>query len=259
LSADWYSISIHKGIFSFGRQQILDQCGINRNPTFCSVVFFGKGWPGNASTPVAAEVDGNGVSPGLAAGLGTFSADCEGCFNFVLQAPLNATVETATGLDFQADYLMDLFKGSLHWHLVGNYQDTRTRTALGITFNGAGAFGQGPNDLYGTSPKLRAVLSATYTEDPFSITAQARFLGSARLSNYWADGIDVDNNEVPAVVYGDLRASYDWTDRIQLYGAVDNVLNAPPPIIASRTGGVTNTVVYDALGRSYRFGLRFNY
>jgi iron complex outermembrane receptor protein len=258
LSADWYSISIHKGIFSFGRQQILDQCGINHNPTFCSVVFFAKGWPGNGTTPVAAEVDGNGNSPGLSAGLGTFSADCEGCVNFLLQVPLNATVETTSGLDFQADYRMDLFKGSLDWRVVGNYMDTRTRTALGVTFNGAGAFGQGPNDLYGTAPKLRTTIAATYSEDLFSITAQARILGSARLSNYWVEGVDVDNNSVPAVIYGDMRGSYSWNDHIQLYAAVDNLFDAPPPIIASRAGGSTNAQVYDAIGRSYRIGVRFN-
>jgi iron complex outermembrane recepter protein len=257
LSADWYSISLHKGIFSFGRQQILDQCGINKNPTFCSVVFFGKGYPGNSSTPVASEVDGNGVSPGLSAGLGTFSADCEGCVNFILQVPLNATSETTSGLDFQADYVTELFDGTLNLRLLGNYNDERTRTALGATYDGAGSFGIKTGDLFGTAPKFRSTLAATYAEGAWSVTAQTRILGSARLSNYWVDGVDVDRNGVPAVIYGDARASYRLNDRVQLYGAVDNVFNAPPPIIAAQSGGTTNTQVYDAIGRSYRIGVRF--
>ena len=259
LSLDWYSITLHKGIFSFGRQEIIDGCGLSHIASFCSLVFFAKGWPGNGSTAVASEVDGNGVSPGLAAGLPTFSADGEGAFNFLLQAPLNAARETTSGLDFQADYVTDLYGGTLNLHWLGNYNDEQTRTVLGTTFNGAGAFGTKPGDSFGTTPKLRTTLSATYSEDPYSFTAQGRLLGSARLSNYWVQGIDVDNNSVPAVIYGDFRASYELNDRIQLFGAVDNFFDAPPPILAAVSGaGTSNSQVYDYIGRAWRVGVRFS-
>jgi outer membrane receptor protein involved in Fe transport len=271
LSFDWYSISIHKGIFAFNNNQIFDQCANQHVASFCSLVFFAKGFSAQG-IPVAAEVDGNGVSPGLSAGLGTFSADREGALNFYLRSPLNATSESVSGLDFQVDYHHDLLDGVMSYHMVGNYTDQKTRTALGQTFDGAGAVSgdSSVNPLAGfTMPKLRATVATTYTEDLWSVTAQARVLGSARLSNQYLEGTAttpiptgyiayVDNNSVPAVIYADLRASWRWNDHIQLYGAVDNALNSPPPIIASTGGGGTDCRIYDCIGRSYRFGVRFN-
>jgi iron complex outermembrane receptor protein len=227
---------------------------------FCSLVFFAKGYPGNANQPVASEIDGNNISPGLSGPLGTFSADSEGALNFYLRSPVNANSETVSGLDFQADYHHDLFAGILDWHVLGNYTDEKTRTSLGITSDGAGAVsGDGSvNPLAGfTMPKFRATVSSTYAEGAWSLTAQARITGSARLSNQYIQGVDVDNNAIPAVIYGDFRASYRFSDRIQLYGAVDNAFNAPPPIIATQGGGTTDCRIYDCIGRQYRIGVRF--
>jgi len=153
----------------------------------------------------------------------------------------------------------------LSWHVVGNYTDEKTRTSLGVTVDGAGAVsGDGAlNPLTGfTSPKLHANVAATYNEGPWSFTAQARLTGSAVLTNNLLQGqttyTSIDNNGVPAVIYGDFRASYRWTDTIQLYGAVDNAFNAPPPNIPTIGGGGTACNIYDCIGRSYRIGVRFD-
>jgi len=265
MSFDWYSITLHQGIFSPTAGQIFDQCANKRVAAFCSLVFFGQGFPGNANLPVASEVDGNGVSPGLSGpagfNVGTFSADREGAFNFYLQSPVNANRETVSGLDFQVDYHHDLLAGILDWHVVGNYTDEKTRTSLGITTNGAGAVSTdgAVNPLTGfTNPKFRSTVSSTYSEGVWSLTAQARVIGSARLSNTYIQGVDVDNNAVPAVLYGDFRGSYRFTDTIQVYGAVDNAFNAPPPNIATNGGGGTDCRIYDCIGRMYRIGVRFD-
>ena len=273
LSLDWYSISIHGGIFAYSQGQIFDQCGNKKNPQFCSLVFFAKGWPGNNTTPVAQEIDGNGnPATGLAASLGTFKADSEGALNLYLRQPLNANAEQTSGMDFQIDYRHDLFAGALDWHFVGNYTDSKTRLSAGIFVNGAGAVSgdSAVNPLAGfTMPKFRGNMSATYTEDPWSVTAQLRLLGSARLSNQYLQGVStaavptgytnyVDDNSVPWIAYTDLRASWRWTDNIQLYGAVDNALNTPPPNLATTGGGGTDCRIYDCIGRSYRIGIRFN-
>jgi iron complex outermembrane receptor protein len=260
LSLDYYSITLHNGIFAPSAGQIFDQCANKHVANFCSLVFFAKGYPGNGNQPVASEIDGNGVSPGLTGPLGTFSADSEGAFNFYLQSPVNANRESVSGVDFQADYHHDLFSGILDWHILGNYTDEKTRTSLGVTSDGAGSVSGdgGVNPLTGfTEPKFRGTVSSTYTEGVWSLTAQARIIGSARLSNTYVQGVDVDDNAVPAVLYGDFRASYRWTDTIQMYGAVDNAFNAPPPNIATNGGGGTDCRIYDCIGRAYRIGVRF--
>jgi len=272
MSFDWYSITLHDGIFSPSEGQIASQCsnGI-KVQAFCSLLFFGRGFPGNSSLPVGAEVDGNGVSPppALAAAFNgsniTFSADSEGAFNAYLQAPVNANRETTSGLDFQLDYMHELFAGSMNWHILGNYTDEKTRTSLGVTVDGAGAVsGDGAlNPLAGfTEPKLRATITSTYTEGVWSVTGQARIIGSAVLTNNLTQNqiafTSIDDNNVPAIIYADFRGSYRWNDHIQMYGAIDNAFNAPPPNIPTIGGGGTSFIIYDCIGRSYRIGVRFD-
>jgi iron complex outermembrane receptor protein len=270
MSFDWYSITLHNGIFAPTEAQIASQCsnGI-KVAAFCQLLFFGRGFPGNSSLPVGAEVDGNGISPppALLAAIGntTFSADSEGAFNAYLQSPVNANRETTSGLDFQLDYSHELFEGEMNWHILGNYTDEKTRTSLGVTVDGAGAVSADGslNPLTGfTEPKLRATITSTYAEGPWSITGQARIIGAAVLTNNLTQSqavfTSIDNNDVPAVVYGDFRGSYRWNDHIQLYGAVDNAFNAPPPNIPTIGGGGENCIIYDCIGRAYRIGVRFD-
>jgi len=260
LSFDWYSITVHGGIFSPNSGQIFSQCAQNKNPLFCQFVFFGSG--GVAGGLQTTETDANG-NPGtrLLGGL-TFTADQPGAFNAYYQGPVNANRETTSGLDFQIDYFHDLFDGMMSWHILGNYNDEKTRTSLGITVNGAGALsGDGALNPFGSQPKFHTTISSTYSEGPWSITGQARLIGSAVLTNNLTQNqsvyTSIDNNAIPAVIYGDFRGSYRWNDHIQLYGAIDNLFNAPPPNIPTIGGGGTSCSTYDCIGRSYRVGVRF--
>jgi iron complex outermembrane receptor protein len=97
-------------------------------------------------------------------------------------------------------------------------------------------------------------------------TVQGRFIGSARLNNYWKSGVDVDDNAVPEIAYMDLRGSYRFDSNLQLYAAIDNVFNTPPPgvaILASQSNSSqsfgTDTTTYDPLGRLFRLGVRLSY
>jgi outer membrane receptor protein involved in Fe transport len=263
MSFDWYSISLHGGIFSPSSGQIFNGCANLHDPRLCQFVFFGQGPVVNGLA--TSELDGNGHSPaGLIGGL-TFAIANPGDFNGYYQGPVNANGETVSGLDFQIDYNHELFDGTMSWHILGNYTDEKTRTSLGVTVDGAGAVSNDGalNPLNGfTSPKLHATISSTYAEGPWSLTAQARIIGAAVLTNNLAQAgtafTSIDNNDVPAVIYGDFRGSYRWNDHIQLYGAVDNAFNAPPPNTPSIGGGGTSCVIYDCIGRAYRIGVRFD-
>ena len=173
---------------------------------------------------------------------------------------MNANTETTSGLDFQSDYTTNLFNGNLALHLVGNYTDTQTISALGFTYERAGSLsGATPGGFTG-NVKLKFNLSATYTEGAWSGTVQGRFLGPAHLSGAWQNGIQVDNNDIPWVGYLDLRGSYKWNDNMTFYTSINNVNNAPPPNIPTATGvGGNNTQIYDGQGRTYSGGLRISY
>jgi len=264
MSLDWYSLTLHGGIFSPTSGLIFNQCAVLKNPAYCKFVFFGQGPV--VSGLASSELDGNGQSPSALIGNLTFAVANSGDFNGYYQGPVNANRETVSGLDFALDYTHDLFTGTLGWHVVGNYTDEKTRTTPdGITVDGAGAVsGDGAlNPLTGfTSPKFHATIASTYDEGNWSLTAQARITGSARLTNNLTQNqsiyTSIDNNAVPAVIYGDFRGSYRWNDHIQIYGAVDNTFNAPPPNIPTIGGGGTQCNIYDCIGRSYRIGVRFD-
>jgi len=243
LSADWYSISIKGAVTSVGGTTALAECNAGQAEYCAFQQYNGTAYPG---------------------ALGT-----------LLSSVLNAAAQTTSGLDFQGDYRMDLFGGNLGWHLLGNYTDEQTQflpPAIGVNSDAAGSLG--PNAVTAGFPKFRATLAATYSEGNWEGTVQGRFIGAAVLNHLWTDATAagtnnpfVDNNDVPFVAYMDLRGSYKWTDNIQFYGAVDNVTNVPAPSVAGSAPASSNpwqaftTIpsVYDAMGRSYRLGIRVTY
>jgi iron complex outermembrane receptor protein len=265
LSLDWYSITLHGGIFSPTNGQIFSQCAEQHIANFCQFVFFGQG--NTAGGLATSEVDANGNPGNRLLGNLVFTGDSPGAFNAYYQGPVNANRETVSGLDFQVDYNHELLDGTMSWHILGNYTDQKTRTSLGVTVDGAGQVSNDGalNPLVGfTAPKFRTTVSSTYDFGPWEITAQARIIGHARLTNNLTQSqsaytsISEEENAVPAVIYGDFRASYRWNDYVQLYGAIDNAFNGPPPNLASINGGGVNCQIYDCIGRAYRVGVRFS-
>jgi outer membrane receptor protein involved in Fe transport len=113
-------------------------------------------------------------------------------------------------------------------------------------------------------PKMKFTAAATYSEGPWTATAQTRFIGQAKLNNAWTSGVEIDNNQIPLVAYFDVRGTYKWNDNIQLYGSIDNFFDTPPPVTAgtnATTNGssTTSNGTYDTLGRMFHAGIRFSY
>jgi outer membrane receptor protein involved in Fe transport len=243
LSADWYSINVHGAIDTVDFQTIIDRC-LAGQQIYCPQLIFANG----SLQPTQVNV-----------------------------FPLNSASDSTSGLDLSASYTHPLLDGVMTWGLTGNYTDQQTRTAQGVTYDRAGALGASPDSYAAGIPKLRAILSDTYQEGPWSVTAQGRFIGSARLTNgpqgqaairtasLSAAGVLtrgdifglVDDNSIGAVAYLDLRASWRFTDNFQLYGAIDNLTDvAPPAIPGTGAANGTNQMVYDAIGRAIRIGVR---
>jgi outer membrane receptor protein involved in Fe transport len=227
LSADYYNINLTNAIVSIGAATILANCNAGQT-AFCNQLVF------------------NGPNGALSA-INTY--------------PINVDSYKTSGLDFQADYSHPLFQGALSLRLLGNYMFTETQVQLGTTVDYAGAVG-GDSPVQGF-PQLRFTTSATYSQGPVSFTVQERVIGSAVLVNSWTSK-DVDNNNIPAVSYLDLRMSYDINGAVQMYATMDNTLNkAPPNVAITPSHGsaayyttAVRTDIYDVIGRSFRLGVR---
>ena len=244
ISLDWYNINIHGGIYTTAAQTEVNRC-FQGQDVYCSLL---------TPNPL--------TSPGTT-------------LTSVQATAANAASLRTSGLDMSANYSMDLFGGNLLWEMRGNYTDEYTQDAIGIVYDSAGAMGPSPLSYASTNlPKARGILSATYTEGPWSGTVQGRFFGSAVLTNgpentpaslvaraslsstgVLTQGVIPGNlvggNNIDAVGYLDLRMSYQWTPSIKFFGAVDNFTDVPRPLFGS-------SAVYDVLGRTYRFGVRFD-
>ncbi len=230
LSIDYYNIALSGAIETVGVAQIEQRC-LAGEAIFCNLYVY------------------NG--PG-----GTLSE--------LRRAPLNLASRKTSGLDFQADWTVPLFTGNLQFRLLGNYVLTGTQDLFGVVNNFVGSLG--PDSAVSGFPRARANFSATYNSGPFSGTLQTRFIGAAKLNVDWGP-LDVDDNDIPAIAYVDLRASHQITDNIQLFGTVDNLLNkAPPNVAAGPTRGFSATYftpirndIHDAIGRAYRVGARLKF
>ncbi|GGI77062.1 TonB-dependent receptor [Polymorphobacter multimanifer] len=235
-SLDYYSINLKEAIVSVGSNDVLNRCNAGET-AFCSQLVF-AGPIGSNGQPLLSQIN---------------------------TAPLNIASLKTSGLDYQADWTFPAFNGDIQLRMLGNYIFTLQQEQLGTTVNLAGNIG--PDNPGGTGfPRARFTFSTTYNNEGLSLTAQTRFIGAAKLHATWTS-VDVDDNTVPAIAYVDLRGSYQFNDAIQLFATVDNLLNkAPPNVAAGPTQGqtsyyftATSGIIYDALGRQYRAGVRFKF
>jgi len=236
LSIDYYRIALSDAIVSVGSNDVLTRCNAGET-AFCSQLVF-AGAAGANGQPLLSQIN-------------TF--------------PNNIAKLTTSGVDYQLDWTVPALGGNLNFRVLGSYILQLEQQQLGNTFKLAGAIG--PDNLGGSGfPRARFTASTTWNKGDLSFTAQTRFIGAAKLNSAWGPK-DVDNNKVPAIAYVDLRGSWKFTDNIQVFATIDNLLNkAPPNVAAGPTQGQTsyyftpiNGIIYDAIGRAYRAGVRVNF
>ncbi len=245
LSVDWYSINLTGQIATLSQNLILSTCAANINDPLCSALVFGG---------------------------------ANGALSIINRVPVNINSLSTSGMDIQASYAWDMLGGSFLFSGNANYVDQITLVSFGnaVPNNYAGVLGSGGAASSTGSPKWKGLFSLNYKTGPWSATVQARWYGSAILNNAWNTGnrattatrytVPDDVFQVDPTAYLDLRASYQWTDNIQFYAAVDNVLNIPPQMVPAYFGGIQSnggpihsSTQYDMLGREVRVGIRFNY
>jgi hypothetical protein len=66
----------------------------------------------------------------------------------------------------------------------------------------------------------------------------------------------INYNRVSSMFYLDVGFNWNYTPKTQFYTKIDNVANTRPPDIGSQDN---NQVLYDVIGRMFRFGFRYNY
>ncbi len=228
ISLDYYSIDIDGAFASFNTTTTLEQCAAG-NQAFCANLRF------------------NG--PG-------------GALSEIFNQPINADTLKTSGLDFALDYRTFAGPGAVNLTMVANYTFEQELTRLGVPFDYAGSIGNDSSQA--GVPQFNGTVGVTYVQEGWSGTLQTRLVGSAKLNTAWTSA-DVDDNDVPARYYLDLRGAYRWDSGTQVYLALDNVLDKDPPVVPFSANGASAyetpfvDSIHDSFGRVWRAGVRVKF
>ena len=181
----------------------------------------------------------------------------------VQSSQFNAQTLKVSGIDFETTYVFSLqdvwdeLDGSLAITNRTSYFEHITTTANNITQENAG-FLTGGNSL----PHWRSTTNIVYNEGPLT----------ARLTMYWiGPGLygptiyrptDINIYHYSGRAYFDAGLQYDVTDRLEVYGKINNLLNQDPPLLADNAtlkALADTSNIYDRLGRVYGIGLRYRW
>ncbi|GAA0334394.1 TonB-dependent receptor [Sphingomonas oligophenolica] len=226
MSVDWYDINIKNAIGAIGTSQnILDFCY-------------------KQSRPVC----------------GYINRDANGQLISVNNVNINGSIETEKGVDFDILYGFDLnvlsTHGRLTTHILASYVYSDLRSPDGVTFI------QRAGDLVGR-PKWTGNATISYDTDKFGFSILERLIGKAHIDNTFTSIENIDNNNMPTMLYTDINLRYAVTNggRIELYGGVHNLLDKDPPVdpVQFIYSYGTNLTFYDVVGRSFYIGARVKF
>jgi outer membrane receptor protein involved in Fe transport len=252
-SADWYRIIINDPItgppFGLGVQNIVNLC-YQGQQAFCDRITFGT--PGDFGSITTVN--------NTAVNLGSF---------------------LVKGVDFEADYRLPLgdlsssMRGELSFRLLTSWLYNMTVNA-GLGAPPVDWAGQtGPTNAFGgfnTSPHWQGNFFTTYAAGPLTATLQVRYIGSGTftaLSDFGGTPVapgepgyattnpnSFNTNSVASATYLNLSGSYDFGPHVQVFAAINNLLNKDPPIAPGGNGYPTNPVYFDTYGMTWRVGIR---
>lgn len=236
-SADYFDIKLDGAITTLGGQVIINRCKAGATD-LCSLI----------------------------------TRNAAGTITSVNNANLNLNTLTTRGIDIEARYKIDLGEGDLTLRALGTYLfDLITIDATGTSVNRAGMNGA-PTSQPSGLPTFTGTLSATYALGDFTGTLQSRYVShgvyNATLIGPHEKGYDptasnsISDNYVGSYWLFNLNAQYDLTfndTKVQVYGIVNNLFDRDPPNDLPSSFGVTNPVLYDNIGRSFKAGFRFSF
>jgi iron complex outermembrane recepter protein len=256
-SVDYYRIGVKGAIIALGLQQVEDLCFAGFN-TFCQQ---------------DAIATSDGVNQSAAAPHpNNISSVASKVFNFAAL--------TTDGFDFETSYTFDLqdydvpgtFNArSLVTHVSKFINDSGIAgTQRNVELAGALGGGGNSNSYNSNFNVLNWKLQETqsYQNDVWGINLTERWYSGGVFANRNAvvcapgtcpassvQSPTYNFDKVDSILYLDVGANWNVSDKTQLYTKVDNIANTRPP----DTGGQNaNNNLYDVIGRMYRVGVRFS-
>lgn len=235
-SVDYWNVNINGAITTLIAQQIVNQC-----------------FAGNSAQCAQVTRGANGV------------------ITTVAVQPMNLAKQVVRGLDFEASYRHALFGGTLRirglaTHYLKNLTDNGINAPISILGKN-----QGDNANALTLPRWSYNASIGWESERVSFQLSARGFSAGVYNPQYiectsncptstGDHPTIENNRLPGATYFDAYASYRFAPGIETYLSIDNLANKDPARVPWTAGGSPMDIdrtLYDALGRTFRVGVRF--
>lgn len=238
MSLDYYDIKLDGAISSLGGQTLINRCFAGETE-FCQYVT--RDTTTNAITRVR-------------------------------DASLNLNRVKTRGIDGELTYNTALGDNELSLRLLGTYVLDLITVGSAGEIDRAGQNGAPVSQQSGV-PTFTGNAYMTWTNNPVSLTVQARYVSSglkdvtkigADQKGYVATAVNsINENKIADYWLFSLNGQVDVIreDRrsLQFFGVVNNLFDRTPPNRLSTSFGVTNPVLYDVIGRTFKVGVRFSY
>ncbi|MEJ1969164.1 MAG: TonB-dependent receptor [Rhizomicrobium sp.] len=169
----------------------------------------------------------------------------------------NLSTQQTAGYDMEADYTTPLADGALTLRALATHLLSAYTVAPGATI-------RTPTLASPTAPRWKGTLSATYSDDTFTVFAQERWISASLIDPTKKEGIDVSLNRIPTIFYTDVTLKYRLPIDVlgdkpqELYLTVNNLFNQQPPVSGGNptTYSVPVNFAYDVIGRYFTVGMR---
>jgi outer membrane receptor protein involved in Fe transport len=262
-SIDYFRINVKGPIIALGLQQVEDLCFAGFN-TFCQqdAIATSDGVNQSAASPHT----GTGGQPGI-------TAVASKVFNFGYIVTDGFDLETSYTFDLQ-DYdvpgtfsLRSLITETSKFIVDSGIPGTQRNVEIAGALGGGGNSNQYNSNFNVLNWKMQE--TQTYQNDIWGFNVTERWYsggvfaggrntlvcapGTCPASSLQTPTINFD--KVDAILYLDVGANWNVSDKTQLYANVVNAANTRPPDTGSSTA---NNTLYDVIGRMYRVGVRFS-
>ncbi|MEO8301878.1 MAG: hypothetical protein ABI608_08790, partial [Rhizomicrobium sp.] len=273
-SVDYYRIGVRGAIISFNSQQLSDLCyfsltGVIPSTGQCStdIIRTANNIPQSLTNPGGPPPGSNAIVPSQvfaivgqafnAASIVTDGFDLEASYQFDLQDyEVPGTFVLRSLVNHTSKYILDQgIPGSQrNTERVGNVSAGDN----GSTYNGYG----------GAILNWKLQETQSYQNDDWGMTLTERWLSGGITTNrntlVCAPGTcpvstiqtpTINYNKVSSMFYLDVGFNWNYSEKTQFYTKIDNIANTRPPDIGTQDN---NQVLYDVIGRMFRFGVRIN-
>ena len=202
--------------------------------------------------------------------------NASGSISEIHNFPRNVAIQKSEGIDLQLHYSLDtpslaLFEGTANFDLSvnGTWYLTNGSQTTPITpfFDCAGYFGfTCAFSNFGVLPEFKMTTRLTYSSGPLHTSLRWRWIDGMKNSEpFFTALFDLPDPvlaipEIGSKSYIDLSGTYEFSENVLVYGGVNNLLNADPPLLAGAAPNHnTDPTTFDVIGRRYFLGLTYRH